>query len=68
MNDTASSPLIVPLLCVLRCLVPVLILFGISYLLRRFGFITESPPEPKEKEEPNENDHSGKGDLAHGSV
>jgi hypothetical protein len=66
MNDTTSSPLIVPLLCVLRCLVPILILFGISFLLRRLGFITEPPPEPKE--ESNENNHSGKGDLAHGSV
>jgi hypothetical protein len=66
MSDTTSSPLIVSLLCVLRCLVPVLILFGISYILRRFGFITPPPPEPKE--ESKENNHSGKGDLVHGSV
>jgi hypothetical protein len=66
MSDTTSSPLIVPLLCVLRCLVPVLVLFGISFLLRHFGFITQPPPEPKE--ESKENNHSGKGDLVHGSV
>ena len=66
MSDTTSSPLIVSLLCVLRCLVPVLILFGISFLLRHFGLITKPPPEPKE--EPNENNQSGKGDLVHGSV
>jgi hypothetical protein len=66
MNNTTSSPLIVPLLCVLRCIVPILILFGISYLLRRLGFIIDPPSEPKEEHE--DNNHSGKGDLAHGSV
>ena len=66
MNDTNTSPLIVPLLFVLRCLLPLLILFGVSYLLRRLGLIAEPPPEPKE--EPSKDNNSGKGDLAHGSV
>ena len=65
MNDSTTSPLIVPLLCILRCVVPLLILFGISYLLRRFGLITQPPPEPKEETDEN---HSGKGDLVHGAV
>ena len=65
MNNSTTSPLIVPLLCILRCVVPLFILFGISYLLRRLGWITQPPPEPKEEPEDN---HSGKGDLAHGAV
>jgi len=66
MNETNTSPLIVPLLFVLRCLLPLLLLFGISYLLRRLGLISTPPPEPKE--ESSEKNNSGKGDLAHGSV
>lgn len=58
MNDTNASPLIVPLLFVLRCLIPLLILFGVSYLLRRLGLITEPPPEPKE--DTAEDNNSGK--------
>jgi len=66
MDETSASPLIVPLLFVLRCLIPLLILFGVSYLLRRLGLIAEPPPEPKE--DPAYDNHSGKGDLSHGSV
>ena len=38
MNDTSSSIAVV-LLFVLRCLIPLGILFGISYLLRRWEFV-----------------------------
>ena len=41
MNET-SSPVAVGLLFVLRCLVPLGILFGISYLLRRLEFVSEN--------------------------
>ncbi len=40
------SPLFVVLLFILRCLVPLGILFGISYLLRRLGLIASPPPPP----------------------
>jgi hypothetical protein len=66
MDQPTSSPLIVPLLFMLRCLIPLLILVGISYLLRRLGLVTENPPEPEE-ERPDDSD-SEKGDLVHGSV
>ena len=66
MDETSASPLIIPLLFVLRCLIPLLILFGVSYVLRRLGLISEPPPEPKE--EPGNDNNSGKGDLSHGSV
>jgi hypothetical protein len=66
MNDSTTSSWIVPLLCVLRCLIPLLILFGISYILRRLGLIKTSASEPKEGR--TEGNHSDKGDLVHGSV
>jgi len=45
MNDTASSFFVV-LLFILRCLVPLAILFGISYLLRRMGLVAIDTPDP----------------------
>jgi len=45
MNDTVTSSLIMVLLCVLRCLVPVGILFGISYLLQRSERVIEHSAE-----------------------
>ena len=55
MNETSASPVIVALLFVLRCLVPLAILFGISYLLRRLGLVAETPEPPSEEEENGDN-------------
>ena len=49
MNETAANPIFVALLFILRCLVPLAILFGISYLLRRFGLVVIDSPEPQEE-------------------
>jgi hypothetical protein len=50
-----SNPIYPALLCVARCVIPGLILLGISYLLRRFGFIAKPTSPPSEYEE-SEND------------
>ena len=50
MNDTSANPVFVALLFILRCIVPLAILFGISYLLRKMGLVAVEAPEP-----PNEN-------------
>lgn len=50
-----SSPIYPALLCVARCVIPALILLGISYLLRRFGFIAKPAPPPSDYEN-NETD------------
>jgi len=46
MDEQVANPLIVAVLFVLRCLGPVAIILGISYLLRRLGWITEPPAPP----------------------
>jgi len=49
MNEPSANPFFVVLLFILRCLVPLAILFGISYLLRRMGLVAIEAPEPKEE-------------------
>ena len=46
MNETTVNPIFVGLLFILRCLVPLAILFGISYLLRKLGLVAETPEPP----------------------
>ena len=48
MNDASANPIFVALLFILRCLVPLAILFGISYLLRKMGLVAIEAPEPPE--------------------
>jgi hypothetical protein len=58
MNDTSANPIFVALLFVLRCVVPLAVLFGISYLLRKMGLIAVELPEP-----PDERDDEAVGKL-----
>lgn len=63
MNETAANPIYVALLFILRCLVPLAILFGISYLLRRFGLVTIDAPEPPEEPDEDEEDETPPADT-----
>ena len=68
MQETTEGPifLIEILLFVLRCLVPLLLLLGLSYLLRRMGLIKPPPPPPPDRDNGN-NDANG-GGVAHGKA
>lgn len=71
MNTPESNPLLVLLFFILRCLVPLAIMLGVSYLLKKFGFIKEPPSLPEDYEDEENNldgsDHNN-GDLAHGKA
>lgn len=51
MSDTPANPVFVALLFILRCLVPLVVLFGISYLLRKLGLVAQTPEPPSGYEE-----------------
>ncbi len=53
MGGATANPIYVALLCIGRCLVPVIILFLVSYLLRRFGIVAKPPP-PTDEYQSNE--------------
>jgi len=55
MGDATANPVFVALICIARCLVPLILLFGISYLLRRFGVIAKPTPPPEETLEREDN-------------
>ncbi len=51
MNDTTANPIFVALLFILRCVVPLAVLFGVSYLLRKMGLVAPEAPEPPDDRE-----------------
>lgn len=53
MNDTTANPIFVALLFILRCVVPLAVLFGVSYLLRKMGLVAPESPEPPDDREEN---------------
>jgi hypothetical protein len=55
MGDATANPIYVAMLCIARCLVPLVILFGISYLLRRFGIVKKPAPPPEEYQKSEDN-------------
>jgi len=50
MNEPSANSFFVVLLFIIRCVVPLAILFGISYLLRKMGLVAIESPEPKDEE------------------
>ena len=62
MPDSNANPLIMGLLFIGRCLVPVVLMLGVSYLLRRWGLI-QGPTQEGGGE--NEGDNAEEA-LAHG--
>lgn len=55
MSENPANPVFVALLFILRCLVPLVVLFGISYLLRKLGLVAESPEPPSDYEDNGDN-------------
>ena len=53
MSEPSANPLFVALLFILRCLVPLAILFGVSYLLRKMGLVAAESPEPPDDRDVN---------------
>jgi len=70
MQEATEGPifLIEALLFVLRCLVPLLLMLGVSYLLKRFGLISPPPPPPPDRDNDNNHDKSNGGGVAHGKA
>jgi hypothetical protein len=51
--EQTANPFVIVLMFVGRCLVPLIIMLGISYILKRSGLLKE-PPEPPDIIEPTE--------------
>ena len=66
MENSGTNPVIVALLFILRCLIPLAIMLGVSQLLRHFGLIRDVTP-PEEVSDVGDDDSLDEGDLAHGS-
>lgn len=67
MDRATVNPIFVFMLFLLRCMVPILFMLGISYLLRRLGLIADPPPAPYDiPEDESDNRSSHGGGLTHG--
>ena len=62
MEDTSSTnPLFISLFFIVRCLVPLVIMLGISYLLKRLGLIADPPKPPPDWDNGDADNHHGNG-------
>ena len=65
MDNSPTNPLYVTLFFVLRCLVPLGIMLGISYLLKKLGLVSKPPTPPTTEElQPQKSNHHD-GGLSH---
>jgi hypothetical protein len=74
MQEGTETPtfLIEAVLFVLRCVVPLLLMLGVSYLLKRLGLITPPPPPPPDRDNGDNgsggNNKTNGGGVAHGKA
>lgn len=61
------NPFIIGLMFIGRCLVPLLLMLGVSYLLHELGLLREAPPPPPETAN-GKNGDIEEGELSHGKV
>ncbi len=67
MENTPVNPFIVTIFFIARCLVPLVIMLGISYLLQKLGVIRQPPKRPSNPEDKTKLQGNGSnGGLAHG--
>ncbi len=66
MSESSANPLWVTLICVARCAVPLLLMLGVTYLLKRLGLIAEPAHKPPETENGEGSDDEG--GMAHGEA
>jgi hypothetical protein len=66
MDKPDLNPLIIFVFYFLRCVLPLGVLLGFSFLLRKLGLIQKSPNPPKDWNDKNSDIVSSNGDFAHG--
>ena len=66
MDRPDLNPLIIFFLYFLRCMVPLAIMLGVSYILRRLGLIAKPPSPPTDWENNHANNETSEGGVAHG--
>jgi len=67
MDKPDINPLIIFLLYFVRCLIPLGIMLGISYVLRRLGLISKPSPPPNNWNNNQSNSNgTSEGGMAHG--
>lgn len=64
--ENTANPLVIFLMFIARCLVPLALMLGVSYLLKRFGLIQEPPSPPPDNQDLPSND--AEGDVLHGKA
>lgn len=48
MDNVSANPIFVVLFFVLRCIIPLVLMLGVSALLRKLGLIAPPPQEPED--------------------
>ncbi|MCZ7551184.1 MAG: hypothetical protein M5U05_01155 [Anaerolineales bacterium] len=65
MDEQNATSFMVAFFLVLRCLVPLLIMLGVSFILKKIGLIREPPKRPPDRSKDNSEHQNGNGGFAH---
>ena len=66
MEKATPNPFLIGLFFFIRCIVPLMLMLGVSYLLRKLGIITEPPSKTEQPNGTSNNIEGQEGGFAHG--
>lgn len=66
--ENATNPFVIVVFYIIRCVIPLAIMLGISYILQKIGLISGTPHRPGNSNGAANNIDNHKGDFAHGKV
>lgn len=67
-DKQVADPIIIVLMFLARLAIPILIMLGISYLLKRLGLIKEPPPSPNNGNQNGALQNGAKGSEVNGKL
>ena len=66
MEKATANPFLIGLFFFIRCIVPLMLMLGVSYLLRKLGIITEPPSKTEQSTGSSNKIESQEGGFANG--
>jgi len=66
--ENATNPFVIVLFYIIRCVIPLLVMLGISYLLKKLGLMSEPLSQTGQSNGTAKEIDNHEGEFAHGKV
>jgi hypothetical protein len=66
--ENATNLFVIVLFYIIRCVIPLLVMLGVSYLLKKLGLMSEPPSQTGHSSDTAKDNENHEGEFAHGKI